>query len=430
MDAPAFHPLSPRNQLVLLAAFGLYAGFYLQNALLVFLGALPTVALLWAVVHSSRAMKEVRVRRTHPPRAFEGGEVPVRLELETRAPVSTSLMLVTDAFTPASSSRARRLVEQPVHRRQRIVLDYAGRCSGRRGPYILGPVRVELHDDLGLVRREATVECFSSMVVLPTSVDLVMADVLGEGSLAHVGVETTNRAGASEEFIGLREYRPGDPPNAIHWRSTAKRGVPIVKEFREDISTDVSLFIDLDKMGLTGIGDQTSVEYAIKAAASLAKRAIGLSHAVQVFAVGERVEHIPLGSGSSHLLMILDRLALLSVEGAGDFANTIQRLVPLLRPGGTAVLLQAVTTVDVDAMARLIASLRQRRILPMIVLVDDRAFIKVFLEQETRHYQALSLEDTVRFFTLEGARTHVVTRATSRADAMLAGLEQPVHADA
>ena len=426
----AFHPFSPRNQLVLAAGFCLYAGIVLHNPLLVFVGALAATCLVQAALRTSRTMRQVSVRRIHGERAFEGQALPVTLEVQTQARGSTSLLIVTDSFPPASNSRVQRLIESPLTRRNLVALDYRAVCDHRRGAYLLGPVRMEAMDDLGLVRREALIDLITPLTVLPTSVDLRQAEVLGEGALPHVGIETTRRAGMSEEFVGLREYRPGDPPNALHWRSTARQGRPIVKEFREEVTTDVSIFIDLNKLGLTGVGDQTTLEYAIKGAASIAKRAVSKAHAVQVFGVGARVEHVPLGTGTGHLLFLLDRLAFLKVEGASDFARGVRAIAPTLRPGGTAVLFQGATTVDVDAMAPLVALLRRRHILPIIVLIDDRAFIKLYIEQETQHVRAASLEEVVRFFTLEGARVHVLTRATSREDAMLDGLERPAMAPA
>ena len=40
-------------------------------------------------------------------------------------------------------------------------------------------------------------------------------------------------AGDAIEFVGIREYRQGDPIRSIHWRSWARRGEPIVKEYQD-----------------------------------------------------------------------------------------------------------------------------------------------------------------------------------------------------
>jgi uncharacterized protein (DUF58 family) len=50
--------------------------------------------------------------------------------------------------------------------------------------------------------------------------------------------------GQSEEFVSLREYRRGDPPRHIHWRSWAKAGKPIVKEFEDEFFVRHALVLD------------------------------------------------------------------------------------------------------------------------------------------------------------------------------------------
>lgn len=58
----------------------------------------------------------------------------------------------------------------------------------------------------------------------PTPADI--AAVRSGEAGAHAG--TGRASGAS--FSGLRAFRDGDAPNAVHWAATARRGTPIVKE--------------------------------------------------------------------------------------------------------------------------------------------------------------------------------------------------------
>ena len=92
-------------------------------------------------------------------------------------------------------------------------------------------------------------------------------------------------------------------------------------------------------------------------------------------------------------------------------------------------LIRSATTIDIEHTRYLVAVARWRRLLPMVVLVDDRAFIKLFHEQETRHIKALPITELVRQLALEGARVHVVTKATSPLAGLAAGLERGVNGD-
>lgn len=55
---------------------------------------------------------------------------------------------------------------------------------------------------------------------------------------------TAPRAGSGTEIFGVREYRPGDALRRIHWRSTARRGELIVREFEPPGVQNLGIFLD------------------------------------------------------------------------------------------------------------------------------------------------------------------------------------------
>ena len=422
--SPVFQLLKPRNLVALLAGLCTVLAVATHNPLMVMLSAASLATILVSGLRVWGLLENVRVERDHHPRVFQGNSVAVSLRISGSERRTPELLLVEDSFPPSTTSRIRRLVEHPIGREFGVQFQYFGLCEHRRGLYILGPVRLQAADELGFFQRELFMEDFSELVIYPQAVDLHQLDLLGAGTLAHVGLETTRRTGASEEFLGVREYRPGDPISLVHWRSTAHHDRLMVKEFQEEMTTVVTFFLDVGRLGLVGVGDQTSVEYGIKCCASMAKRAVERGHQVGLFAVGATVEHLPPGGGTAHLLALLDRLAFVKPMGDSGFAAVVRDLAKGLPRGSTAVLVMGATTIDFDALAPGIALLIDRRILPVVVAIDDRAFIKIFQEQEERHYRALPLEDIVNLLRLMGARVHVVRRAKSMGEALVAGLEQ------
>ena len=66
--------------------------------------------------------------------------------------------------------------------------------------------------------------------------------------------------------MSLRDYRPGDPLRRVHWRSYAKTGEPVVKEFQDEYFTRHALI--LDTFAVPG-GDE-AFEEAVSVAASFA----------------------------------------------------------------------------------------------------------------------------------------------------------------
>lgn len=416
--------LRPRNTLLFFATAGLVAGVLTRDPGFLFFAAAGLAALVVAFAEAKGLLDGLTVRRRHHPRAFQNSSLAVSLEVGVGRGAHGELVLVEDEFPPGSTSRIRRLVEYPLEDGGGVELTYRGGCDHRRGMYFLGPVRLEAFDALGFFRREEAVECITRLLVYPEAVDLTRAGLLGEGVLPNAGLEMTGQSGAGEEFMGLREYRNGDPMRRVHWRSSAHHGELLVKELRQEVTTLVTFFLDLGRMGLVGVGDQTSMEYGTKCCASLAKRAHSLGHQMQLFAIGKKVEHLPPGSGTGQLLSLLDRLTFLKAEGDSGFLAVAADLAGLLPRGSTAVLIQGATTIDGEAARRLVSRLVARRILPIFVVIDDRAFIKIFREQEDSHARALPLEDTVELLRLAGARVHLVGKDRNMEQALLQGLDR------
>jgi uncharacterized protein (DUF58 family) len=100
----------------------------------------------------------------------------------------------------------------------------------------------------------------------------------------------------------LREYRFGDDPRLIHWRSSAKSVSLVVRELEADSACDTRLVLEG-----TGVSDPAWLERALAEAASLA---------VHLLEGGARVElcgpgvHVPLGSGPAQRGRVLTALAL------------------------------------------------------------------------------------------------------------------------
>lgn len=423
-DPYTFHFLRPRNSMVLLGTVSGVAGAVTYSPHLLMLAAACYTAVIFSLIQAWRLIKNVRVRRSHHPRVFQHNTLGVTLDVTCDDEKAPELVLLQDTFAPATASRIRRLIETPLRKGTTMRVHYFGKCEHRRGLYILGPISIDASDVFGFFRRQLILDEFTNLTVYPQAVDLHQVNLLDEGTLAHVGLDTSRRTGVSEEFIGIREYRPGDSQRIVHWKSTARHGKIMVKEFQEELTTFVTFFLDLGRLGLVGIGDQTSVEYGIKACASLAKRAVERGHHVSLFTIGSNVDHIPLGGGTAHLLAILDRLALAKPEGQSAFAIVVGDLANSLTRGSTAVLIMGATTIEFDTLEPVIARFLDKQILPVIAVIDDRAFIKVYREQEERHHEALPLEEIVRQLRVMGARVHMITRAKSIEQALLQGLDQ------
>ena len=99
-----------------------------------------------------------------------------------------------------------------------------------RGPLRFEGATVARPDVFGLFRGFVAIQLSQSVLVLPKRYPLPPIALPGTLKYQQGGVALASSVGQSEEFVSLRDYRPGDPVRHIHWKSWAKTGRPIVKE--------------------------------------------------------------------------------------------------------------------------------------------------------------------------------------------------------
>jgi hypothetical protein len=162
-----------------------------------------------------------------------------------------------------------------------------------------------LDDDL----RGRLLELPGELVIWPRTDRPVRAVSAGGGRARHRGSVQMGRAGSRGEYRGLRGYRPGDDPRAIHWRPTARPGEPVIREYEEDSAETVWVFLDL-RNGPT----EAAQERAVEVAASLAARFRRQGEAFGLAAGDQRVD---TGSGPGQLERALDILARVEFGSSG-----------------------------------------------------------------------------------------------------------------
>lgn len=114
----------------------------------------------------------------------------------------------------------------------------------RRGTLLLTGATVARADPLGLIRGLARVALPDKVVVLPRRYNLPHFVLPGARRYQHGGVTLASSVGESEEFMSLRDYRPGDPLQRIHWKSYARSGKPVVKEYQDEFFERHALVLD------------------------------------------------------------------------------------------------------------------------------------------------------------------------------------------
>jgi uncharacterized protein (DUF58 family) len=140
----------------------------------------------------------------------------------------------------------------------------------RRGVIRFDDLRVLLPDPFGLFQRCRKVKAAATtLTVLPRRYPLPPIELPGGAAFKISGEANTNSIGNSGEFVGLRDYRPGDPLRQIHWKSWARTGRPIVKELEDTFYPRYGLIVDTLSCDRTDHQFEEAISVAASFAASI-----------------------------------------------------------------------------------------------------------------------------------------------------------------
>ena len=173
----------------------------------------------------------------------------------------------------------------------------------RRGRLRLVGATLARPDPFGLFRAFIRVPAPQSLAVLPRRYPVPDLDLPGTRKYQQGGVALAASVGDSEEFASLRDYRPGDPLRRIHWRSWARAGKPIVKEYQDEFFVRHALV--LDTFGAPG----DCFEEAVSVAASFAVAIPSQDSLLDLMFVGPQAYCFTAGRGLAHADRMLEVLA-------------------------------------------------------------------------------------------------------------------------
>lgn len=212
--------------------------------------------------------------------------------------------------------------------------------TSRRAVVVVGPVRSVRGDPFGLVRRSVRWTSPVELFVHPLTVGLTGS---GSGVLRDLeGQSTRDLSDSDLSFHALRDYVAGDDRRYIHWRTTARRGSLMVKQFEDTRRTQTVIALATDPRDYA---DDDEFELAVSVVASLAVHTIREQRDLAVLAGpgALRVQTPPL---------LLDDCARLTQADGGAGAALLGRRVARETPDVSVAILVTGSAVD-DATLRL-----------------------------------------------------------------------------
>jgi len=244
------------------------AGANVGSTWVVLLSAAAIGAVLTGVATAARAVRRVSVTRELPAIVVAGQ--PVTAALTVTAPTAARLVVTDDLTGVAADTATGMTLRVPV--------------ALRRGAVPGGRVRVGLADRFGLASATAAGEVASAVLALPA----VGPTAVPRPRLEAAGVvPSAAGAGAGTEILGVRDYRAGDAPRSVHWRSSARHGRLVVRETAREAGP--ALVVAL----AGGSWDAAALDRAAERACGLAAAAEEAGRPVELALDGRRLAWSP-----------------------------------------------------------------------------------------------------------------------------------------
>ncbi len=220
-----------------------------------------------------RSFGGMKIERAMP--AAVGRDVPFAVEL--RASSTAPLTLAAElrdvapaAAVPAFGAHAFRL---PAGGRESLAATFR---IPVRGLFEFGPVWLRLTGPMGVLEAQQVFSCPGSVKVLPegfSSAEGLRHDERAELLLLDK-VSRARQTGLGTEFEMLAEYRPGDDPRRIDWKTTARLSRPVVRRFQVERHRDVMIVIDCGRLMGADAGRGSKLDCAVDAALMLCRAAL------------------------------------------------------------------------------------------------------------------------------------------------------------
>src|SRR5438445_5228159 len=385
--------------LALLFFFAYITGIRLAYSLLYALVLLFVVSYFW----SRLAAENLLVERTSPEGQFQVGDpFEEHFTIENRSWIPVPLIELTD-FSNLPGYNPGRVFSLKGRRTRR----WTSRGQFKqRGLFTFGPVELRYGDPFGLFARTLRVAGSRSVVVYPVvrpvgALDALAPSTAGNEQLRGRVLDIPPNA------TTIREYVPTDSVKRIHWASSARLGRLMSRSFETREGGDAWIVLDLQSSVHAGEAPESTLEYAMSLAASIADAGMRKGGAVGVVSNDANLSLIEAARGDQQRHKLFEFFTLGQADGSVSLASLLRSQREHWRHrGGLIVVTPSTDPAWVEALLDL--GVRGHRTL--VIYIDPRGFGKVAppLSLAGRWRQALNWWVVRGSEDLETAREHRV----------------------
>jgi uncharacterized protein (DUF58 family) len=330
-----------------------------MNLLLIIAGMLAGPLLFnWWLVAVTLAGLEVR--RKTPHAICAGDLLVVNVEVTNKRKKTGSFALVVEERVErVGKTRQRGQARSNVYfphlpAGQTRTGTYRGRLA-QRGRYQLGPLKVSTRFPFGLVRRTMTVGQIDTLYVFPRLGRLARGWRIAQRHQDFEGAQRRQRrpSRVSGDLFGVRPWMHGDSLRWVHWRSSARHDMLVIRQFEEHRNPDVAVLVDLWQPRQPSRDDLNNVELAVSFAATVVTEVCRKGGGnLQLGVTGGQSEHVAGPVSVALLNEAMEQLAVADASEEDRLPALLDRVLPTVEPG-TEMLLISTRKVDLEDRGQL-----------------------------------------------------------------------------
>lgn len=359
----------------------LILGLQQQVNLILLVAGLAAGPVAASFLVSAQMLRKLRASRRLPPYAFSGTQMTIDYTLENDRRVTAALALfVEDEGVPAdrtvsgSNGMNPRVFFERVSGKDWARVRWTGDAP-KRGRYRFRALEAVTRSPFGLLERRVTIADPGEIVIYPTVGQLSRRWHLVQRQASETRRGRRHeRTAQQQEYHGLRDYRPGDSPRWIHWRTSARLGQPMVKEFEQQNEQDLAVLIDpwLPRSKVAA-EQRESLEQAVQFAATVCLDACRNSGRRLLLGWTGPTPGVRQGPASVKLLHeLLEQLAVMKASTEGTLSSLLDILPPSTLREAIVVVVSTrpLNLLEEAERSRRLSGASARGLLGRVVLLD------------------------------------------------------------
>lgn len=275
-----FSVYNPFTFTVFIVSFLFLGGLFYRPSF--FLGL---ALLLTAVVSFFLLKKQSRLiflKRVVPSRGVEYQKLKAKIEIKNNSSLPLNYYQLYDSFTGNQKGRLKLSPNQVIAKRKMRMIQLPWVADGGMGENVFKDLLIEIKDPLDLFSFYIHEDKSDPITIYPHYEKLPSLPVDFNEDSFHYGEWDVQKRGGSINFLGIRDYRKGDPVKRINWRQTARLGKPIVNVFERNVNKSI-IFLFNNSLSLhSGMGALSTLEYCRDLILSMASEHISNGNQLKI----------------------------------------------------------------------------------------------------------------------------------------------------